>query len=423
MRTASEQKTGPELIELMEEAKLGTARRRRRLMAAGVVALVAVGAVLVFSGGKEPAVRFETAPVERADLEVTISATGKLKGWNTVEVGAEVSGKVIEVLVEHNSRVERGQLMARIDPERFRAAVEQAEARVAAAEAAVLQAEATLREAELKRKRGEEQDREGLIAKQELETLRATAVRAKASLNSARAEARLAQANLVSARTDLDRTEIRSPIDGLVLSRLVEPGQTVTAGFQTPVLFKVTDDLTRMRLHAEVDESDVGKVQPGQKARFTVDAWPERVFEAEVVTVYNEPIEDQTVVAYEAVLSVDNSERLLRPGMTATATIVVDERRNALVVPNAALRFAPPAASTVRIRAPIPGVGGPPGPPRGSQDAQKPPAGPRVWVEDGAGGLRPVAVKVVATDGQRSEVESSELQEGMRVVVDLAEAV
>src|SRR5690606_30952806 len=145
------------------------------------------------------------------------------------------------------------------------------------------------------------------------------------------AQLRLERANVAAARTRLDRTEIRSPIDGMVLSRLVEPGQTVTAGFQTPVLFKVTADLTRMRVHAQVDESDVGKVEPGQRARFTVDAWPEITFEAVVEAVRNEPIEQQTVVAYETVLAVENPEGRLRPGMTATVTIVVDERKDVLL--------------------------------------------------------------------------------------------
>src|SRR5690606_12428078 len=181
----------------------------------------------------------------------------------------------------------------------------------------------------------------GLIARQEYGAIRAAAERARAQMASARAQLRLERANLASAASRLDRTEIRSPIDGMILSRLVEPGQTVTAGFQTPVPFKVTADLRHMRVHAKVDESDVGKVREGQRARYTVDAWPQRSFEARVEAVRNEPVEDQTVVSYETLLSVENEEGLLRPGMTATVTIVVDERKDVLLVPNAALRFRP----------------------------------------------------------------------------------
>src|SRR5690606_39249680 len=166
--------------------------------------------------------------------------------------------------------------------------LEEAVARLHVAEAAAKQAEANLEEAEANLVRAEAQGREGLIAQQDLDAIRAAAARARAQVASAKAQLRLERANVAAARTRLDRTEIRSPIDGMVLSRLVEPGQTVTAGFQTPVLFKVTADLTRMRVHAQVDESDVGKVEPGQRARFTVDAWPEITFEAVVEAVRNE---------------------------------------------------------------------------------------------------------------------------------------
>jgi len=404
-----------DLEALLSRARRESTRKKRLLWGAGAALAAVVAAALLLRGGGEAPVRYETVPARRGDLEVTITATGKVQGVNTVEVGAEVSGRILEVLVDHNSEVKAGQLLARIDPEQFRAAREEALARVRVAEAAALQAEANLEEAEANLARAEAQRKEGLIASQEYDAIRAAAVRARAQMASARAQLQLERANLASANTRLDRTEIRSPIDGIVLSRLVEPGQTVNAGFQTPVLFKVTADLRRMRVHAQVDESDVGKVRDGQRARFTVDAWPGRVFEARVEAVRNEPIEDQTVVSYETLLSVDNEEGLLRPGMTATVTIVVDERKDVLLVPNAALRFRPS----------MPGFGPRffmPGLSRPSQRAPAPamPRGPSVWVE-GPEGPRPVPVRVLATDGEWSHVEAEGIEPGTPLIVNVAE--
>lgn len=408
--------SGSELERLLEEARHGAKKRRKKIIVFGGIGALALVALFVFGRGDDEGLRFETREARRGDLEVTITATGKVQGVNTVEVGAEVSGRIIEVLVDHNSEVEAGQLLARIDPEQFEAAKEEASARLLVAEAAAQQAIASRNEAEANLERAEAQSREGLIARQDYDAIRAQAARARAQVASAQAQLRLERANLASAASRLDRTEIRSPIDGIVLSRLVEPGQTVTAGFQTPILFKVTADLGRMRVHAQVDESDVGKVAAEQRARFTVDAWPEKVFEARVEAVRNEPMEDQTVIAYETLLAVENPEGLLRPGMTATVTIVVDERKDALLVPNAALRFRPPQSMASRFFVPgLPRRGGgqPGGPP--------PPRGPVVWVE-GEEGPRPIPVRPLASDGNFTQVESEEIAPGMPLIVNVAEA-
>jgi HlyD family secretion protein len=404
-----------ELKDLLAEAKVRSRKRRTKLWIGGIaLAVVSIGAFSLGRGGEAP-IRFETQEARRGDLEVTITATGKVQGVNTVEVGAEVSGRILEVLVDHNSEVKAGQLLARIDPEQFQAAKEEASARLLVAEAAARQAQASLQEAEANLERAEAQRKEGLIARQEYDAIHAAAERARAQMASARAQLRLERANLASAASRLDRTEIRSPIDGMILSRLVEPGQTVTAGFQTPVLFKVTADLRRMRVHAQVDESDVGKVREGQRARFTVDAWPQRIFEARVEAVRNEPIEDQTVVSYETILSVENEEGLLRPGMTATVTIVVDERKDVLLVPNAALRFRPQMPGS-GPRFFFPGFGRP------SQPAQafSMPRGPAVWVERPEG-PRPIAVRPQATDGEWTQVEGEGIEPGTRLIVNVAE--
>jgi len=386
--------------------KPGRWRWVRRLLVALVV-LVGIFAALRWSQARREAAeapRFQDAEVTRGDLQVTVTATGTIKGLNTVDVGAEVSGRVTRVYVDFNDRVEEGQLLAEIDPEQPLAAVDEASARVAAAEAGIQQAKATLEETRLTLAQAEAQAKEGLISQRDLNTARAAAERAKASLAGANADATLARASLKSARAKLGRTKIISPARGVVLSRQVEPGQTVTAGFETPILFKVAEDLTQMRLHVYVDEADVGRVREGQDATFTVDAFPGRTFPSKVLSLRNEPRTEQNVVSYEALLAVDNKELLLRPGMTATATIITEARKDVLLVPNAALRFAPPAP---------PSGFGPPTAPQG-------PEGPRVWVLEGN---EPVAVSVTPgpSDGRMTEITGGALQVGQRVLTDVAE--
>jgi len=392
---------------------LGLERRHwsRRLIGwAAVLALIAgaaVGGVKLYqrrAAAAKPT--YVTAPITRGDLQVEVTATGTIEALTKVEVGAEVSGRVTRVAADYNDRVTVGQVLAEIDPEQLGAESAQASARVSAAEAQIRMAEATLEEATTVAARAEVEFTKGLIAQRDLDTARAAKSRAQAALDSARAEARLSRASLTSAASRLGKTKILSPIDGVVLSRLVEPGQTVTAGFQTPVLFKLAEDLTRMTLNVFVDEADVGRVREGQKASFTVEAYPDRTFSSEVRSIRNEPTKDQNVVTYEAVLAAANEQQLLRPGMTATATIVTETRRNVLLSPNAALRFAPPGQSR----------GGPPG----SESAQglNDGAGPRVWVlRDGA----PVAIPVTpgATDGRFTEIVKGELVPGTAVLTDV----
>ena len=302
--------------------------------------------------------RYQNERVEKGDIQVVVSATGTLKGQNTVEVGAEVSGRVAKIYVDFNDHVTPGQLLAEIDPEQLKATVDEARARVAEADAATRQARATLLEMRQSRERAEQQLAQGLVSQKELEAARAAADRAEASAESAAANAQVARATLKSSSSRLDKTRIVSPIDGIVLSRLVEPGQTVTAGFETPLLFKLAEDLRRMSLYVYVDEADIGRTREGQAASFTVDAYPDRVFPSKVISLRNEPKEDENVVTYEAVLAVDNSELLLRPGMTATATIVADraqgradgaQRRAALHASHAAARAGAQAGQARRL--------------------------------------------------------------------------
>jgi HlyD family secretion protein len=381
-------------------------RWSRPLVAIAVIAGLAVAAASFVRGrGAVPGPRFETVKAARASLAVTVTATGTLAGQSTIEVGAEVTGRAIKVLVDYNDPVEPGQLLAVIDPEPSQAAFDQAAAGVAAAEAAIAQAQATVEEANAALARAEAQTKDGVGSVKDLEAARAAAARAKAAHASAVANATVARASLKSAKSKLDKTKIVSPVKGLVLSRLVEPGQTVTAGFQTPVLFKLTEDLRKMKLSVYVDEADVGRVREGMAASFTVDAYPGRTFSSRVQSIHNQSRTDNNVVSYEAILAADNSELLLRPGMTATATIVSEKRDGLLLVPNAALRFTPPVQSK--------GFG-PPGAAAPRVD------GPHVYV------LEPAAPKLVmldtgATDGTSTEVRKGPLDVGADVIVDVKE--
>lgn len=402
----------PKLVALLASSRPSGARRLVRRALALLVVCGLVAGIATWRKRRAPTgPKWVTSEVTRADVQVTITATGTLSGLKTVEVGAEVSGKVIEIRADFNDHVKQGDVLAVIDPQTSKATVEQAAAQVVEANAAIRTAKATRDETSQARKRAEEQAKLGLVSQRELEAARAAAERAEAQVASAEASAVVASANLSSARTKLGKTTIVSPIDGVVLARLVEPGQTVTAGFTTPVMFKVTEDLTRMQLTAYIDEADVGRAKEGQHATFTVDAYPTRRFDAKLVSVRNEPRTEQNVVSYESILAVSNGDLALRPGMTATATIVAERHEKVLTVPAAALRFNPP---TERRRRGM--FGGAP------KDAPRPdvPKEPHVWLlADGA--PKAVLVTVGATDGARTEVVGEGLGEGAAVVVDAEE--
>jgi len=372
--------------------------------------LVALGTLFFRSGANVSGPAFETAEMKRSDVKVTVTATGTLQATTTVEVGAEVTGRVLNVNVEANDIVKEGQILAVIDPEQLRAAVAQSAAQVGSADAAIRLAHATAAEAKLSLARVRLQVAEGLAATRDLESATASAERAAANVDSAIASATLARAALSQAKSKLNKTTIVSPINGMVLARLVEPGQTVTAGFTTPILFKLAEDLTQMRLIVDVDEADVGRVRKGLEATFTVDAYPKRTFQSRVTSLRNEAKMSQNVVTYQAVLSVDNSLRLLRPGMTCTATIVSKTRHEVLVVPNAALRFAPPSA-----QGPFAGAQKQVGIETDRREKQ------RVWLLK-EGKPVPVPVQAGATDGIVTEIVNGGLQPGTAVIVDVKDA-
>ncbi|MFO1406123.1 MAG: efflux RND transporter periplasmic adaptor subunit [Steroidobacteraceae bacterium] len=395
---------------------------RGRWIAAAVVAALAAGWLLV-RGGSGHATGYQTEAATRGDLVVRVSATGNLQPTNEVEVGSELSGIVEKVYVDDNDRVKRGELLAELDVAKLRDAIEKSRATLAAAEAQVAQADATVAENRATYERYKEVSRlsDGKVpSRSEMDGAEANLKRAEASAISARANVAQARANLRSDETNLRKASIRSPIDGIVLKRDVEPGQTVAATFQAPVLFKLAEDLRHMELQVDVDEADVGRVREGQRARFTVDAWPGRQYEAVITRVSYGSKETDGVISYLTVLSVDNADLSLRPGMTGTAEITVLHRNGVLLVPNAALRFNPPSAQSDAPKSR--GVAGllMPRPP---QPERRAPVNrgdrPHVWVIKDGSPVR-VDVETGASDGKLTEITGGDLKAGTEVVTEAA---
>jgi HlyD family secretion protein len=398
-------------------------RRSRYLLWVGFAAiiLIAVFLVLRLSGdGNSQTVRYKTAEVKRGDLTVTVSATGTLEPVNQVEVGSEVSGSIRSVLVDFNDRVKKGQELAILDTDQLEARVNQAQAALALARAQVKQAEATVIETRNKLKRAKELSKSGMSSEEDRDSAQASYDRAVADLARTRAEVAQAEAALSAEQTTLAKATIRSPIDGIVLQRDVEPGQTVAASFQTPVLFTLAENLTQMELHVAVDEADVGQVRDDQNAVFTVDAYPDRNFQARITEIHYAPQTVEGVVTYETLLAVDNSDLSLRPGMTATADITVKQVNDALLVPNTALRFTPPVQqqeSSTRSGGLLGNLL--PHPPRlektriETNNAKQ----QKVWILS-EGQAVAVPVTTGATDGSMTEITSGDLKPGMMVITD-----
>jgi len=406
-------------------------RRWVKWVVAIIVVLVAAGIVIGRSNSNS-GVQYKTEKAQIGGFTVVVTATGTLQPKNTVTVGSELSGIIRSVEVYYNDRVKVGQVLARLDTSKLEAQLAQAKAALEAAQAKVLQARATVKEtrAKLTQLRNARALSGGKVPSQaEMDAAEAAYERALADLASAKASVSQAKANIKSIETDLAKSVIRSPINGVVLNRKVEPGQTVAASLQAPELFVLAEDLTKMDLHVNVDEADVSKVKEGQEATFTVDAYPQRVFKAVVKQVRYASTTISGVVTYEAILDVNNEDLALRPGMTATARILVQEVKDALVIPSAALRFSPPTTqpkSSASARSGLVGkllprfpgrTGGMP-----SRAAHKAfsgqPREQKVWVfKDGK--LEPVTVLTGATNGVLTEITSGDLQPGMDVVVDV----
>jgi HlyD family secretion protein len=396
--------------------------RRRWAIAAGAVALL-LALLSFFRDGKDARGHYVTEPASTGSLTVTVSATGTLQPTTSIDVGSEQSGTLAAVLVQENDRVKRGQLLAQLDLAKLQDAVSKSRAALAAAQAAVAQAKATVAEskASLARMRQVAELSGGKVpSKTELETAEATVERAVANEASAHAAVLQAQATLKTDETNLSKGTIRSPVDGVILSRKVEPGQTVVAAMTIPILFTLAESLSTMELQVKVDEADVSSVKLGQPASFTVSAWPGRSFPATLQRVGLGSTITDNVVTYKTVLTVKNEDLALRPGMTATASIVTAQRENALLVPNAALRFVPPtkgndAAGGSFVSNLLP---------RPPSDARRPTAAPtgspQVWVMTDAG-PQAVPVKTGVSNGRQTEITGGDLKPGMAVITEYQE--
>jgi HlyD family secretion protein len=325
-----------------------SAGARRRYWLIPLVVLLVAGAAYWFSGGSEKsAPGYNSVKLDRGEISVNVSATGSLKALSTVDIGTQVSGQVLSVHADFNESVTAGQVIARIDPANFQARLTQARADLASARAGLQEAQANLKNAEADFVRKTELVDRQLVSRSELDLALAARDQSRARVSSAQAVIAQRQAAVANAELDLTYTEIRAPVDGVVLLRQVEPGQTVAASFQTPVLFQIAEDLAQMQIELAVDESDVGRIRPGLPVRFTVDAFPGQNFSGEVRQVRLASTNVQNVITYPVVIDVDNADLSLLPGMTASATIEVARRSDVLRVPNAALRFKPENAAEV----------------------------------------------------------------------------
>lgn len=318
----------------------------------GKIALAAVAILAVWlgyrslsGGGEASESQYRTEPAQIGDLSSSISATGTLGATATVEVGTQVSGTLQSVDVDFNDQVEPGQIIARIDPSTFQARVEQANAALASAQAGLAEARAAAVNASRDFERKSQLAAKQLISKTDRDIAQAQNAQAQARVQSAQAQVSQQQANLNSAQLDLAKTIIRSPVKGTVLARNVEPGQTVAASLQTPVLFRIAGDLSEMEIVLAIDEADIGQLQVGQEATFTVDAFPDRNFRGKVKQIRLAANNVSNVVTFPVVIEVNNAEQVLLPGLTATAQIITSRKNQVLTVPNAALRFRPASAA------------------------------------------------------------------------------
>lgn len=396
----------------------GQARARRWPIALAVVLGLGLGAVVLFgrSGGTD--IVYATEPVQRADLQVTVAATGTVEPTDLVEISSELSGTIESVHVDFNDQVEVGTLLARLDTTKLEAQLAVQRAALASAEAQLTVAEATLDEARETYDRGLELQARGVETEQAFIAHKAAFLRAQANVEAAIAARDLAQANLDVVQVDLDKSCICSPVKGIVLDRDVDEGQIVAASLSAPILFTLAEDLSRMELQVNIDEADIGMVAVGQSAVFTVDAYDDRSFPARITALRYASETVDGVVTYLGILTLDNSDGALRPGMTASADIVVAAVTDALVVPNAALRYAPPQEATPDQD----DTGGSglvgmimPGRPGGGGSPVN--TGKAVWVlRDGA--PVEVPVKTGRSDGSVTVILAGDLAEGDRVITD-----
>lgn len=357
---------------------------------------------------EKPVTTYRTAEIKRGDIVQSVSATGNVEPLITVLVGSQVSGTVVKWYADFNDRVTAGMVLAELDPDRITATLDQRKAAVAVAEARVLEAKARLSTATLERARIENAYARMAASEIEFEQVKATEREAQASVAAAEADVARAEAEQRSSEIEKTKHTIRSPIDGVVISRDIDEGQTVAASLQAPTLFTIANDLSKMRVNAAVSETDIGRVKDGMPAEFRVDAYPGRKFRGVVAQVrFAETIVDN-VVTYKTMIDVDNADLALRPGMTATILFEVDKAENVLMVPNAALRFDPRAQTAQSMDF--------------FRTGRAQPMKPRVFRLAGAAGIEEVPVELGLNDGSFTQIVGGDVTEGLPVVVDQSAA-
>lgn len=413
--------TQPSRADVEEALELTTARKGRkwirRFVWSAAAALVVVGGIYAYEryAAARGAIVYDTSPAEVTNLTVTVSATGTIQPITQVDVSSELSGVIRTVSVDDNSIVKAGDTLATLDTERLEAQKARAAAQLAGAQAKLAEARATLEQRQTLSARQRDLRKRGLSTEQDQQSAIADLARAEAAVAASEADTASAKADLAILEADLKRAVITSPIDGVVLKRAAEPGQTVAASLQAPVLFTLAQDLTRVQLEAAVDEADMGAVKTGQKAGFSVDAYRGRNFPAQIERLSYAPETVDGVVTYKAILSAPNADLALRPGMTATARIITEDHANVLTVPNEALRYAPPRVEESRGFS-ITQIFMPRFPRAERGKREESPDGMRDVHVLRNGLPEKVSVKTGASDGRRTVILSGDLKEGDQLI-------
>ena len=378
-----------------------------------IISLSLILAVTILLGyllfrGKASTTQYKTVRVERGAITATISATGTLNPLTTVLVGSQVSGRIQSIFVDFNSPVKQGQIVAQIDPAPFKAQFTQAKANLKNAEANLEIAKVRVKDTQRTLKRHQALFARKVISEDELDTALTNYEMAVAQLKSAGAQVDQAKANLELAETNLRYTTIPSPVDGIVIARHVDVGQTVAASFQTPILFTIAQDLTRMQLEANVDEADIGQVTVGQKGTFYVDAYPNETFPGTVSQIRNNPRSIQNVVTYDVIMEVKNPEYKIKPGMTATVSLITAHKEGILKVPTSAFRFQPESLAEGD---------------KSNRGNRNPGKNNSLWVLNRDRELVQVPVRVGISDGIFTEIKEGSLKEGQEVVIGILDEV
>jgi HlyD family secretion protein len=363
-----------------------------------IIILIVIGIAAYFIFKKDNSKSdYKTEKVEKGDVQDTVTATGTVNAVVNVQVGTQVSGTINRLYVDYNSLVKKGQILAQIDPANFEAQVAQARANLMNALAGFKKAQAVLADSQRTLERNKALLKKDFVAQSDVDTAQMNADSAAAQADAARAQIAQMKASLRIAETNLGYTKILSPVDGTVISRNIDVGQTVAASFQTPTLFTIAQDLREMQIDTNVDEADIGKIKNSQAVEFTVDAYPDLTFKGVVSEIRNSPITVSNVVTYDVIVKVDNPEFKLKPGMTANVTIIIDEKKGVLRVPDSALRFKPDQGS--------------------KKSSEK--GGPSVWVMENSK-MKRIPVKTGISDGSYTEVVSGSLREGAYVITESA---